>query len=983
MSKSNRDMSKELSQLISEIGECRSKQQEDKIMIKEKEILKELISKPNATLRQRKEYLIRAIYLEMLGHDASFSYLYAVNLTQDKNVMNKRVGYLACSLLLDSESEFYILLVASLQKDLQSDNWLEVGMALGAIAHFSNSLIIQAVSEPVIKLMTHKNIHIRKKVAMVLYKFYQVDKNSVPDIGSKMRKLLCDFDPAVMAATLPYYREVSKENPEKMKELIGSLVVILKQIIENKLPKEFIYHRFQGPWIQNTILEILGYLGKDDQQSSEQIYEVLNMCLKNAENARNNIGYATMYQCVKIICIIYPNEKLIKTAADVIARFLKSDSPNLRCTGIIGLGLIIQINPKYVMHFQDIIVECMEVNDETLKKYTFNLLYKMTNINNVEIIVEKMIKYLSDLKKIEKSDYNLEVLKKILELMERFAPSKNWFIKITNDLFINFGEMIDDEIITKLVEILFEWEKESESIEEFKKLTIENYATIVENYAIIPYSLVKLISLITGEYANKLYENDEEKIKGIIEMMIYLLNKKYEDEMTKCCIISAIMKIHSGINYIELESVNEAIKKYSKIKNPEIQQRCIEYKRNKEKNISQNFYKLNINDKSPNNEIDFNLKFLNDFCNSNNNKKYNSELSDYYFEKFSNTDKKINIGPYQDSSNILSMPGSSSQINKLYDSNTQFTRTDMKNELNVKAEKKWGEEGYIKEDKDNEKKWGIETIKIESIEGNDYNKKNDKNDYDINKNNNKKSKKKVEEVDPSKKKLMLDLFGGLNGDVQPEKKNNKKGIKNEQPQNQNQIKNIDTNTNSVNLFEGLTKNYINNNTNININKNINNNINNNKINNNTNTNNINLFEGMTQNFTNNILNNNPNNNTTQNIINNQNNNNMLNNYNIPFKPYYINTDKFGELWETFPDEESYSVNYYIQSPQKYHEIIKSKGNFAAVDIINNEAISAAYYKNKIVLLHADIENNQITFLVKCENQSLNDEVANFVMKLFK
>lgn len=69
-----------------------------------------------------------------------------------------------------------------------------------------------------------------------------------------------------MAATLPYYREVSKENPEKMKEL-----VILKQVIENKLPKEFFYHKFQGPWIQNTILEILGYLGKDDQQNSEQI----------------------------------------------------------------------------------------------------------------------------------------------------------------------------------------------------------------------------------------------------------------------------------------------------------------------------------------------------------------------------------------------------------------------------------------------------------------------------------------------------------------------------------------------------------------------------------------------------------------------------------------------------------------------------------------------------------------------------------------
>ena len=214
MSKKNPIMSKELSELITDIGECRSKQQEDKIMKIEQIKLKELISKPNATPLQRKEYLIRAIYLEMLGQDASFSYLYAVNLTQDKNIMNKRLGYLACALLLNSESEFYILLVASLQKDLQSDNWLEVYMALGAIAHFSNSLIIQAVSEPVIKLMEHSNAQIRKKVAMVLFKFYQVDKNSVPEIEFKMKKLLCDYNPAVMAATLPYYKELSIEEPD-------------------------------------------------------------------------------------------------------------------------------------------------------------------------------------------------------------------------------------------------------------------------------------------------------------------------------------------------------------------------------------------------------------------------------------------------------------------------------------------------------------------------------------------------------------------------------------------------------------------------------------------------------------------------------------------------------------------------------------------------------------------------------------------------
>ena len=77
-----------------------------------------------------------------------------------------------------------------------------------------------------------------------------------------------------------------------------------------------------------------------------------------------------------------------------------------------------------------------------------------------------------------------------------------------------------------------------------------------------------------------------------------------------------------------------------------------------------------------------------------------------------------------------------------------------------------------------------------------------------------------------------------------------------------------------------------------------------------------------------------------------------------------------------------SINSNINSPQKYHEIIKSKGNFSPIDIINNEAISAAYYKNQIVLVHADIENNQINFLVKCQNNLFNKEVSDIIMKLF-
>ena len=95
----------------------------------------------------------------------------------------------------------------------------------------------------------------------------------------------------------------------------------------------------------------------------------------------------------------------------------------------------------------------------------------------------------------------------------------------------------------------------------------------------------KLLVWVIGEYTNKLYFNDQNKIKQILEMLTYLFNKIYDEDMTKCLLISSITKIHSNLNFISLDYVKEIIEKYSRDKNQEIQQRCLEYKRNQSKNV--------------------------------------------------------------------------------------------------------------------------------------------------------------------------------------------------------------------------------------------------------------------------------------------------------------------------------------------------------------------------------------------------------------
>lgn len=61
------------------------------------------LSSPNTPKYKLKEYLMRLIYVEMLGHDASFGYIHAVKMTHDESLLLKRTGYLVMILFLNED----------------------------------------------------------------------------------------------------------------------------------------------------------------------------------------------------------------------------------------------------------------------------------------------------------------------------------------------------------------------------------------------------------------------------------------------------------------------------------------------------------------------------------------------------------------------------------------------------------------------------------------------------------------------------------------------------------------------------------------------------------------------------------------------------------------------------------------------------------------------------------------------------------------
>ncbi|XP_010540708.1 PREDICTED: AP-4 complex subunit epsilon [Tarenaya hassleriana] len=531
--------SSEFLDLVKSIGEARSKAEEDRIVFNEIETLKRRLLEPDVPKRKMKEYIIRLVYVEMLGHDASFGYIHAVKMTHDDSLLLKRTGYLAVTLFLNEDHDLIILIVNTIQKDLKSDNYLVVCAALNAVCKLINEETIPAVLPQVVDLLGHQKEAVRKKAIMALHRFYRKSPSSVSHLISNFRKKLCDNDPGVMGATLCPLFDLVSADVSSYKDLVSSFVSILKQIAERRLPKSYDYHQMPAPFIQIKLLKILSLLGSGDRSASEMMYTVIGDLFRKCDSS-TNIGNAILYECICCVSSIHPNPKLLEAAADVISRFLKSDSHNLKYMGIDGLGRLIKISPDIAEQHQLAVIDCLEDPDDTLKRKTFELLYKMTKSSNVEVIVDRMIGYMIS---ISDNHYKTEIASRCVELAEQFAPSNQWFIQTMNKVFEHAGDIVNIKVAHNLMRLIAEGfgEDYDDADSKLRLSAVESYLRIISEPK-LPSLFLQVICWVLGEYGTADGKYSASYITG---KLCDVAEAYSSDETVKGYAVSALMKIYA------------------------------------------------------------------------------------------------------------------------------------------------------------------------------------------------------------------------------------------------------------------------------------------------------------------------------------------------------------------------------------------------------------------------------------------------------
>ena len=415
---------------------------------------------------------------------------------------------------------------------MTSNDHTEVANALIATSMLITTEMIPAVIGPVASLLTHKREFVRKRALLALHRFYQLDKSSICHLNDQICKMLCDADPSVMTACVVLLDDMCKDDPTIGKNLVPSLVSIQKQIIEQRLPRDYDYHNIPAPWVQIKLIRLLSRLGYGDQTASEKMYAVIADTMARAD-AGTAIGHAISYECVRCVVHIYPNAELLDSASKATAFFINNPMANLKYLGLNALGEMVKENPTVAATHQAAVMNCLQSDDEALRRKAIDLLFAISNENNVQVVIEKMLDFL---KKTTDEYFQIILINRINDLAERFAPNPSWYIKTITQLFLAAGDVVPSNVASMVMKLLEEGQGDPDVDYQMRSEAVAMYLELMDEPK-LPEVFVLVLAFVLGQYG----ETAEVGIEEVISRLCALFERQSDVETKGYC-LNAIMK---------------------------------------------------------------------------------------------------------------------------------------------------------------------------------------------------------------------------------------------------------------------------------------------------------------------------------------------------------------------------------------------------------------------------------------------------------
>lgn len=374
--------------------------------------------------------ILKLAYLEMYGFDMSWCNFQILEVMSSAKFQQKRIGYLATMQSFKSEQNLLILATNQFKKDLNSHNYIEVGLALSGIATIVTPHLAQDIVDDVLLKLTHSKPYIRKKAVLALFKIFIQYPESLRQSLPRVIEKLDDPDIAVVSATLTVICEISKNNPQIFLSYLPKFFAILSDTTNN--------------WLIIRILKLFQTLLKIEPRMKKKILPSIRELMTKTD------ATSLVYECIN--CIINGNmlsadssrdKETAKECINRLMNFFVTNDSNLKFVGLLALINVLKIFPEFMYKIKgisDVVMDCLTDKDLIIKRKALEVCHYLVNEDNMANVVKVLLLQLvpgEDGSRIPES-LKLEITAKVIEISSsnnyENVPNFKWYITALKEL---------------------------------------------------------------------------------------------------------------------------------------------------------------------------------------------------------------------------------------------------------------------------------------------------------------------------------------------------------------------------------------------------------------------------------------------------------------------------------------------------------------------------------------------------------------------
>ncbi|CAF3480966.1 unnamed protein product [Rotaria socialis] len=383
--------------------------------------IKQELKQENAAMKANA--VTKLLYLQMLGYDISWSAFNIIEVMSSNKFTFKRIGYLAASQCFHDGTDVLMLTTNMIRKDLTSSSMYEAGIAMSGLSCFINGDLARDLANDIMTLMSSTKPYIRRRAVLLLYKVFLNNPEALKPAFPRLKEKLEDPDPGVQSAAVNVVCELARRNPKNYLSLAPIFFRLMTTSTNN--------------WVLIKIIKLFGALTPLEPRLGKKLIEPLTNLIHSTS------AMSLLYECINTVVAVLvsissglPNHNAsIQLCVQKLRILIEDTDQNLKYLGLLAMSKILQTHPKTVQAHNDLILQCLDDKDESIRLRALDLLTGMVTRKNLMDIVHKLMVHMD---KSEGSHYRDELLSKIIEICSQsdyqHITNFEWYISILVEL---------------------------------------------------------------------------------------------------------------------------------------------------------------------------------------------------------------------------------------------------------------------------------------------------------------------------------------------------------------------------------------------------------------------------------------------------------------------------------------------------------------------------------------------------------------------